>query len=275
MRVNLPVVAREYPFPAGETLVSTTDLQGRILYCNPMFVEVSGYAKEELRAEIRKIAPDDLTADVIYQIGALQGLARAAGTSVRYVKPHGALYNAIAHDLAQADAVIAAIKLVGAAYLLWMAWHMWRDAATPLEITDEGGARKARSAWSAFRLGVLTQYSNPKAAVMFSSLFIGTVPPGTNWAVIAALMVFLLFLAIPSDINGSAFVDVRLGGKPQPALIVKPMKQLDGLLADLRAADVEAITKPEWDHPDVGRFARIHDPEGNAIELWEPPTPAA
>ena len=53
------------------------------------------------------------------------------------------------------------------------------------------------------------------------------------------------------------------------------VSDLDGLLADLRAADVEAITKPEWDHPDVGRFARIHDPEGNAIELWEPPTPAA
>lgn len=48
MRVNLPVVPQEYPFPPGETLVSTTDLKGRILYCNPMFVEVSGYEKEEL-----------------------------------------------------------------------------------------------------------------------------------------------------------------------------------------------------------------------------------
>ncbi len=51
----------------------------------------------------------DLQADVIYQIGALQGLARAAGTTVRYVKPHGALYNTIAHDRRQADDVIAAI----------------------------------------------------------------------------------------------------------------------------------------------------------------------
>ncbi len=48
MRVNLPVTTREYPFPRGETLVSTTDLQGRMLYCNPMFIEVSGYAREEL-----------------------------------------------------------------------------------------------------------------------------------------------------------------------------------------------------------------------------------
>jgi aerotaxis receptor len=48
MRVNLPVTQREYPFPSGQTLLSTTDLQGRILYCNPSFVQVSGYAREEL-----------------------------------------------------------------------------------------------------------------------------------------------------------------------------------------------------------------------------------
>ncbi|RJL09328.1 LamB/YcsF family protein [Paracoccus siganidrum] len=52
----------------------------------------------------------ELTADVIYQIGALQGLARAAGTHVTYVKPHGALYNTIAHDARQGEAVIAAIR---------------------------------------------------------------------------------------------------------------------------------------------------------------------
>jgi len=51
----------------------------------------------------------DLRADVIYQIGALKGLAAAAGTEVRYVKPHGALYNTIAHDERQARDVIAAI----------------------------------------------------------------------------------------------------------------------------------------------------------------------
>ena len=54
----------------------------------------------------------ELTADVIYQIGALQGLAQAAGTRVRYVKPHGALYNTIAHDARQASDVIDAIQAV-------------------------------------------------------------------------------------------------------------------------------------------------------------------
>ncbi|MFD1798073.1 LamB/YcsF family protein [Paracoccus aurantiacus] len=56
------------------------------------------------------VAPDELTAEVIYQLGALDGLARAARTRVSYVKPHGALYNTIAEGGAQADAVIAAIR---------------------------------------------------------------------------------------------------------------------------------------------------------------------
>lgn len=46
---------------------------------------------------------------------------------------------------------------------------------------------------------------------------------------------------------------------------------LDATLAPFRKAGAPVITKPEWDDPAVGRFARIHDPEGNAIELWEPP----
>ncbi|PDT04493.1 hypothetical protein CO666_11645 [Rhizobium chutanense] len=54
----------------------------------------------------------ELIGDTIYQIGALQGLAKAAGTSVRYVKPHGALYNTIANDARQAYDVITGIKAV-------------------------------------------------------------------------------------------------------------------------------------------------------------------
>jgi UPF0271 protein len=64
------------------------------------------------------VASDELTADVIYQIGALQGLAKAAGTSVRYVKPHGALYNTIAHDRRQALAVIEAIRAIDSNLIL-------------------------------------------------------------------------------------------------------------------------------------------------------------
>ena len=48
MRLNLPVTSQEFPFPHGHTLVSTTDTKGRILYCNPMFIEVSGFTRDEL-----------------------------------------------------------------------------------------------------------------------------------------------------------------------------------------------------------------------------------
>ena len=46
---------------------------------------------------------------------------------------------------------------------------------------------------------------------------------------------------------------------------------LDALLDGLRTAGVEVRTDPSWDDPATGKFARIHDPEGNPIELWEPP----
>ncbi len=61
---------------------------------------------------------EELIGDVIYQIGALKGLAAAAGTEVTYVKPHGALYNTIAFDARQANDVIAAIRAVDAGLAL-------------------------------------------------------------------------------------------------------------------------------------------------------------
>jgi UPF0271 protein len=61
------------------------------------------------------IAADDLAADVLYQLGALDAFARVAGTRVRYVKPHGALYNTAADDEAQANAVAGAVARYDAA----------------------------------------------------------------------------------------------------------------------------------------------------------------
>jgi UPF0271 protein len=55
------------------------------------------------------VEPDALTQDVIYQVGALAAFARVAGSGVRYVKPHGALYNAIVHHEEQAAAVVRAV----------------------------------------------------------------------------------------------------------------------------------------------------------------------
>jgi predicted enzyme related to lactoylglutathione lyase len=47
---------------------------------------------------------------------------------------------------------------------------------------------------------------------------------------------------------------------------------LDALIGQLQAAGIAVETRPdEWDTPETGRFARIADPEGNQIELWQPP----
>ena len=66
--------------------------------------DLAGFGRRYIAYE-----PAELTADVLYQLAALDGIARAAGTSVGYVKPHGALYHAAAGDPGQAAAVAAAV----------------------------------------------------------------------------------------------------------------------------------------------------------------------
>ena len=58
------------------------------------------------------VAADDLAAEVVYQIGALQAIAHASGSAVSYVKPHGALYNTIVTNRDQAAAVAEAVRMV-------------------------------------------------------------------------------------------------------------------------------------------------------------------
>jgi len=50
-----------------------------------------------------------------------------------------------------------------------------------------------------------------------------------------------------------------------------PRRRLEARASRLKAANIDVERRAEWDHPSVGRFARIHYPEGNPIELWEPP----
>ena len=61
------------------------------------------------------VSAADLTADVLFQLGGLEAMCRVAGTGVRYVKPHGALYNATVHHTAQARAVVDAVAEYDAA----------------------------------------------------------------------------------------------------------------------------------------------------------------
>jgi len=48
------------------------------------------------------------------------------------------------------------------------------------------------------------------------------------------------------------------------------VRDMDAMIAQLSAAGIAVETRAEWDAPEVGLFARIHDPEGNPVELWQP-----
>lgn len=78
----------------------------------------------------------ELTAEVAYQIGALEVFARAAGTRVSYVKPHGALYNRVVHDEEQAAAVVAGVLLADATLpVLGLPGSRFLDAARAAGLT--------------------------------------------------------------------------------------------------------------------------------------------
>jgi len=92
------------------------------------------------------VAADELLADVVYQIGALQAIAHAAGSSVCYVKPHGALYNTIVTHPAQAAAVAEAVRLVDPGLpVLGMAGSVFFDEAARrgLRVVAEAFADRA------------------------------------------------------------------------------------------------------------------------------------
>lgn len=71
------------------------------------YLDLAGFGRRFIDAD-----PEDLKADVIYQIGALQAIAQVAGSTVSYVKPHGALYNTIVTNHDQARAVAEAVHAV-------------------------------------------------------------------------------------------------------------------------------------------------------------------
>jgi UPF0271 protein len=97
-------------FHAGDpaTLLATVTAaaeSGVVVGAQVSYPDLAGFGRRFL-----DMKPDELTAAVTYQIGALDGLCRSVGTRVRYVKPHGALYNTIVRHREQAAAVVAAVR---------------------------------------------------------------------------------------------------------------------------------------------------------------------
>jgi UPF0271 protein len=98
-------------FHAGDPATAAAALQAAVRHgvqigAHPSFPDREHFGRRELpRTEQHTFE------DCVYQIGALAGLARAAGGQVRYVKPHGALYNMACRDDAYARPVVAAAAL--------------------------------------------------------------------------------------------------------------------------------------------------------------------
>ena len=89
-----------------------------------------------------------------------------------------------------APTLLIVLKLGGAAYLLWIAFGMWRHAADPIAA---GGPATQRTRFGLWRLGLATQLANPKPAIFFGTVFLTFVPPDAPaWAypVILAIVFF-------------------------------------------------------------------------------------
>jgi UPF0271 protein len=81
--------------------------RGVAIGAHPSYPDRDNFGRSEMQ-----LAPSDVHADLVYQIGALAALVRAAGGRLHHVKPHGALYNQAARDPSLADAVAAAVRAV-------------------------------------------------------------------------------------------------------------------------------------------------------------------
>lgn len=123
--------------------------------------------------------------------GLRTGVFLAAGIGAGGVIWASAALFGLALVFEAAPALLWALKLLGGAYLVYMAWGMWRTADAPLDL--ESHSKLPRTAASAFKLGLITQLANPKPAILFSAIFVGTVPAGTPaWVFAAILLVVFL-----------------------------------------------------------------------------------
>jgi UPF0271 protein len=105
-------------FHAGDPLVMGRTVReaaarGVAIGAHPGYPDLRGFGRRDLAA-----TPEEVTAYVLYQVGALQAFCAAAGTRLRYVKAHGALYNRAARDSATAAAVAEGVRLADASLVL-------------------------------------------------------------------------------------------------------------------------------------------------------------
>lgn len=127
----------------------------------------------------------------------------------------------------------AAVKALGGAYLLWLGWHIWRGAKAPLAVIGTPGAEGAgRSLLRSFALGLATQASNPKTAVVYASIFVSLLPRELP----AALMLVLPLLVFAVEAGWYAIVALVLSASSPRATYLRAKSTLDRVAGGVMAA---------------------------------------
>ncbi len=125
---------------------------------HPGFPDLVGFGRREMR-----LAPQEVEDLILYQVGALAGIAAAEGVTLRHVKAHGALYNMAVRDRALADAIARAVRAFDASLMLFVlpASELQRAGeAAGLQVALEGFADRSYEPD-----GSLTPRSRPGAVI--------------------------------------------------------------------------------------------------------------
>lgn len=124
------------PHSISDTLRSARD-SGVVVGAHIAYNDAAGFGRRFIDYD-----PAELADETLYQIGALDALARARGLDVRYVKPHGALYNTIVHHEKHAQAVIDGIKAFGDLPVMLL------PGGVAIDIAEKAGLRVVREAFA-------------------------------------------------------------------------------------------------------------------------------
>ncbi|MCW2888698.1 MAG: hypothetical protein JWL58_5560 [Streptosporangiaceae bacterium] len=148
-------------YHAGDPLIMRRTCEaavarGVMIGAQVSYRDLAGFGRREM-----DVAPEELTAEVLYQLAALDGIARISGGRVGYVKPHGALYNRIVRDPAQAAAVVAAVRVYDPSLpILTLPGSAVYEAAGNLTVVAECYADRAYTA-----AGTLVSRREPGAVI--------------------------------------------------------------------------------------------------------------
>jgi lactam utilization protein B len=148
-------------YHAGDPLIMRRTCEaavarGVMIGAQVSYRDLAGFGRREM-----DVAPEELTAEVLYQLAALDGIARISGGRVGYVKPHGALYNRIVRDPAQAAAVVAAVRAYDPSLpILTLPGSAVYEAAGDLTVVAECYADRAYTA-----AGTLVSRREPGAVI--------------------------------------------------------------------------------------------------------------